>query len=128
MSGFGHVDLRVTSLEEALPFYDALLPALGFTERYHGAEWKVWGATGPPLPATAYVAITQSAAHVTNENRIAVWVAEPAEVDRVAAVVEAAGGLNVSGPKSMPYGPDYYAVYFSDPCGNRFEVYFRQAG
>ena len=101
MSGFGHVDLRVTSLEEALPFYDALLPVLGFTE---------------------------SPAHVANENRIAFWAAGPAEVDRVAAAVEAAEGRDIGGPKPMPYGPDYYALYFSDPCGNRFEVYFRQAG
>ena len=128
MSGFGHVALRVSSLEEALSFYDALMPALGFTERYHGPEWKVWGATEPALPATEYFAISESPKHVTNENRVAFWVAEPAEVDRVAEAVEAAGGRDISGPKSMPYGPDYYALYFSDPCGNRFEVYFRQSG
>lgn len=128
MSGFGHVDLRVSSLEEALSFYDALMPALGFTERYHGPEWKVWGATEPALPATEYFAITESPAHVANENRIAFWAAAPAEVDRVAAAVEAAEGRDISGPKPMPYGPDYYALYFSDPCGNRFEVYFRQSG
>jgi hypothetical protein len=34
----------------------------------------------------------------------------------------------MSGPKSMPFGPDYDAVFFPDPCGNRFEVYFRQVG
>jgi len=28
----------------------------------------------------------------------------------------------------MPYGPDYYAIFFADPCGNRFEVYHRLAG
>jgi catechol 2,3-dioxygenase-like lactoylglutathione lyase family enzyme len=128
VSGFGHIDLRVTSIEEALPFYEALLPALGFTQRYHGEEWKVWGATEPPLPATAYFGITESSEHVPNENRIAFWAAEPAEVDRIAAVVQAAGGRDVSGPKRMPYGPDYYAVFFADPCGNRFEVYFRRAG
>src|SRR6266511_5010207 len=33
MNPFGHVDLRVSKLETALPFYEALLPALGFTER-----------------------------------------------------------------------------------------------
>jgi catechol 2,3-dioxygenase-like lactoylglutathione lyase family enzyme len=128
MSGFGHLDLRVSSVDQALPFYEALLTALGFTRRYHGAEWKVWGKTDPPLPATAYLGITESADHAPNENRIAFWVAEPAEVDRIAAVVEEAGGSEISGPKPMPYGPDYYAVYFSDPSGNRFEVYFRQAG
>jgi predicted enzyme related to lactoylglutathione lyase len=30
---FGHVDLRVRDLGAALPFYEALLPELGFTER-----------------------------------------------------------------------------------------------
>jgi catechol-2,3-dioxygenase len=54
---FGHVDLRVTSMEEALPFYEALMPELGFSERH---------------------------------------------LDQ--------------------------AEFVADPCGNRFEVYFRQAG
>jgi catechol 2,3-dioxygenase-like lactoylglutathione lyase family enzyme len=125
---FGHVDLRVTSMEEALPFYEALLPALGFTQRYHSEVWKVWAVTEPPLPATAYFGITESTGHTPNESRIAFWAADPAEVDRIAAVVRDAGGRDLSGPKPMPYGPDYYAVYFADPCGNRFEVYFRQLG
>jgi hypothetical protein len=43
-------------------------------------------------------------------------------------VVEGAGGRDISGPKQMPYGPGYHAVYFSDPSGNRFEVYHRPHG
>ena len=35
-AAFGHIDLRVSDLTEAQSFYDALLPALGFTDRYHG--------------------------------------------------------------------------------------------
>lgn len=119
---FGHVDLRVSSMAEALPFYDELLPALGFTQRYHGPEWKVFAAEGE-LPSAAYFALVESAGHVPDESRIAFWAADRAEVDRVASVVAGAGGRDVSGPKEMPYGPDYYAVYFTDPCGNRFEVY-----
>jgi predicted enzyme related to lactoylglutathione lyase len=118
------MDLRVSSMSEALPFYEALLPALGFSERYHGEEWKVFAAR-EELPAAAYFAITESAEHVPNENRIAFWAADATEVDRIAALVEGAGGQEISGPKPMPYGPDYYALYFADPCGNRFEVYHR---
>jgi catechol 2,3-dioxygenase-like lactoylglutathione lyase family enzyme len=124
---FGHIDLRVSSIAEALPFYEALLPALGFSERYHGPEWKVFATREEP-PATAYFAIVESVEHVPNENRIAFWAADRAEVERVAKVVEGAGGQEISGPKQMPYGPDYYAVYFSDPADNRFEVYHRLAG
>src|SRR4051794_20538658 len=120
---FGHIDLRVTSMAEALPFYEALLPALGFTRRFHGA-WEGF-ATTDELPGAGYFAITESPGHQPNENRIAFWADDEAMVKRVAVIVESAGGRDVSGPKPMPYGPHYYAVYFGDPCGNRFEVYHR---
>ncbi len=126
---FGHVDLRVRSLDEALPFYEALLPELGFVHCYHGATWKIWGAgTDADLPGAAYFGITESPGHVLNENRIAFWVTGPAEVDRIAALLEEAEARDVSGPKRMPYGPDYYAVLFEDPSGNRLEIYHRLAG
>lgn len=121
---FGHVDLRVSSMPEAMPFYEALLPALGFTRTYHGPEWKAWATEQPP-PATAYFAIVENVGHAPNSNRIAFWTAEPGEVDRLAALVRSSGGLEISGPRAMPYGPGYYAVYFCDPCGNPFEVYHR---
>jgi catechol 2,3-dioxygenase-like lactoylglutathione lyase family enzyme len=127
VSPFGHMDVRVRDLAGAEAFYEALLPALGFTERYHGGLWKVW-ATTDPLPGTAYFGITESPSHAANENRIAFWVAGDGDVDRIAAVAREAGALELSGPQSMPYGPGYYAVYFADPSGNRIEVYHRPEG
>ena len=127
MTGFGHIDLRVSDIAVAQAFYEELMPALGFTERYHGDAWKVWAKPEPPLPATPYFGITESKDHAPNENRIAFWVGSREHVDRVAAIVSACGGRDVSGPKEMPYGPGYYAVFFADPCGNRLEVYVRPA-
>ena len=124
MNHFGHIDLRVSDIASALRFYDELMPALGFTERYHGEEWKVW-ATTDPLPRTAYFGITEEQAHVANANRIAFWVESAREVDRVAEVARGAGASGLSGPKPMPYGPGYYAAFFADPSGNRLEVYVR---
>jgi len=118
------MDLRVADLAVAEPFYDALLPALGFTERYHGEAWKVW-ATTEPLSGTAYLGTTESLGHLANENRIAFWVASREDVERVAVVARDAGALELSGPKEMPYGPGYYAIFFADPSGNRLEVYVR---
>jgi catechol 2,3-dioxygenase-like lactoylglutathione lyase family enzyme len=116
------MDVRVTDLSAAQPFYEALLPALGLTERYHGETWRVWAAT-TPLPGTAFFAITESAEHVANENRIAFWVESREDVERLAEVAREAGALELSGPKDMSYGPGYYAVFFADPNGNRLEVY-----
>jgi catechol 2,3-dioxygenase-like lactoylglutathione lyase family enzyme len=104
--------------------YDRLLPALGFTEGFHGETWKVW-ATTEPLPSTAYFGITEEPGHVANGNRIAFWVSSAGEVDRVTEVARSAGAADVSGPKPMPYGPGYYASFFTDPSGNRLEVYVR---
>jgi catechol 2,3-dioxygenase-like lactoylglutathione lyase family enzyme len=121
---FGHVDLRVSSMEEALPFYAALLPAVGFTRQFHGPEWKVW-ATDQALPAAAYFGIVEDAGHRPNATRIAFWTESAEEVDRLAAVARDAGALELSGPKPMPYSPGYYAVYFADPSGNPLEIYHR---
>ncbi len=123
MNPFGHIDLRVRELTVAQACYEALLPALGVTERYHSEQWKVW-ATTEELPATACFAIVESEDHVANESRIAFWVATPEDVDRLAAVARDAGA-DLSGPKPMPYGPGYYAAFFADPSGNRLEVYHR---
>src|SRR6266436_3556035 len=59
---FGHIDLRVSDIGEAVGFYEALLPALGFTRRFDGETWRVWAAEDP-LPATAYFGITEDQAH-----------------------------------------------------------------
>ena len=119
MNPFGHVDVRVADVAAAQCFYDALLPELGFTERYHGGEWKVWATTD-----TAYFGVVESRDHVPNENRIAFAVPSAADVDRLAGLA-AAAGAELSGPKPMPYGEGYYAVFFSDPSGNRLEIYHR---
>ena len=125
MNPFGHIDLRVRDVAAAQAFYEALLPELGFTQRYHGDQWKVW-ATTEPLPETAYFAIVESADHVPNENRIAFSAETPNDVDRLAEVARRAGAGDLSGPKEMPsYGAGYYAVFFADPSGNRLEVYRR---
>ena len=121
---FGHIDLRVSSMDAALPFYDALLPELGFTRRFHGPQWKVWAAELEP-PAAAYLAITESPSHRQGESRIAFWTDSAAEVDRLAAIAAHAGASDVSGPKEMPYSPGYYAVFFADPTGNLLEIYHR---
>jgi catechol 2,3-dioxygenase-like lactoylglutathione lyase family enzyme len=120
VSGFGHIDLRVSDAEAALPFYETLMPELGYTLRFHGDEWKVWARADAALPAVQYFGFTESADHVANENRIAFWVESRADVDRLAGLVGAT-------PKEVPYGPGYYAIFFDDPSGNRLEIYHRPA-
>lgn len=46
---FSHIDLRVPGFAAALPFYEKLLPALGFTRTFHSARWRVFAAEGELL-------------------------------------------------------------------------------
>jgi catechol 2,3-dioxygenase-like lactoylglutathione lyase family enzyme len=124
MNPFGHIDQRVRSMEEALPFYEALLPALGFTRPYHGEAWKVFAAEGMP-PGTPYFAFTEDPDHRPSASRIAFWVSGPEEVDRIGGILHEIGATITGGPARYPYSPSYYAVYFEDPSGNPLEVYYR---
>lgn len=122
---FGHIDLRVRDLDISVRFFGAWLPLLGFSTTCHGRVWKVFG-TDEPLPSGPYFAITEDAEHVPNRNRIAFWARDSAHVDLVAHAAVAAGALEIEGPAPCPeYDPSYYAVFFEDPSGNRFEIYHR---
>ena len=123
---FNHIDLRVSDIDQAMRFYAALLPALGFTRQRHDAEWKVFSAEGE-FPSVPYFGFTREPDHRPNATRIAFWVSSTREVDRLAQVVGSAGGRNVSGPKACPeYSSTYYAVFFEDPSGNKLEICFRE--
>jgi predicted enzyme related to lactoylglutathione lyase len=119
-----HIDLYVRSFEEALPFYEKFLPALGFTRAFHTPRWKVFAAEGE-LPSAAYFAITEDPAHNPNRNLIGFWAAGRDEVDRMAQLVRDSGGKIIDWPRLFPISPSYYAVYFEDPCGNRYEFLHR---
>jgi catechol 2,3-dioxygenase-like lactoylglutathione lyase family enzyme len=123
---YDHIDLRVRSLAEARPFYEALLPALGFTRDVRIEHWLQFEAAGVDS-ATEFFGVTESSRHVANECRIAFWADSPSEVDRLAEIIVRAGARNVEGP-GYHEGPGYYAVFFEDPSGNRLEICHRTEG
>ena len=120
---FDHLDLRVPDLEAAAPFYQKLLPALGFTQQVEIEGWLQFEGEAEGGEATAFFGVTESPGHVPNENRIAFWAESEAGVDRLAHTARLAGAKLMEGP--MPYEPGYYAVFFEDPAGNRLEICYR---
>ena len=122
---YDHIDLRVPELAEARPFYEMLLPALGFIRKTEIPDWVQYEAAAPDNGPAPFFGVTESPGHVPNENRIAFWVKDPAEVDRLAVIAVHAGARNVEGPGSED--ETYYAVFFEDPCGNRLEICHRSA-
>jgi predicted lactoylglutathione lyase len=122
MRRYDHVDLRVRNLPAARSFYEMLLPALGFD---HDANIEGWiqFENSSEEGAVEFFGVTESAHHKANECRIAFWASSNAEVDRLAQIVRRAGGSNIEGPAYET--PNYYALFFEDPSGNRFEICHR---
>ena len=118
---FDHIDLRVPKLADVTVFYQTLLPALGFSQKVFVEGWLEFEVAG--TAATEFFGITESPTHIPNENRIAFWAENPAEVDRIARIAVQAGARNMEGP--MDYVPGYRAAFFEDPCGNRLEICHR---
>jgi catechol 2,3-dioxygenase-like lactoylglutathione lyase family enzyme len=127
MNPFSHIDLRVRDLSVATEFYREFLPAIGFT-RWWGGEGEGRGSSALGVfPSKPFFGFTEDPSHQPNGARIAFWVSSPAEVDRVAGVIQSAGARNIEGPFSNPeYDETYYAVFFEDPSGNRLEVVHRE--
>jgi len=123
---YDHIDLRVRSLVEARPFYEALLPALGFTLDVGIEGWLQFETAGAGS-ATEFFGVTESSRHIANECRIAFWADSTSDVDRLAEIVVRAGARNVEGPGYYE-GHGYYAVFFEDPSGNRLEICHRSEG
>lgn len=123
---FDHVDLRVRSLAEVREFYMKFLPAVGFPEIEEQADWIGFSAMRDESKPE-FIGVIEDREHKPNATRLAFWAETREEVDRIAEVVAAAGGKNLEGPMLNPeYGPDYYAMFFEDPCGNRLEVCCRR--
>ena len=117
---YDHIDLRVPRLSEATKFYETLLPAVGFRRRVAVEGWLQFEAEG----VTEFFGVTESPHFTPNENRIAFWAESAAAMDALARLVVQAGARNIEGP--MVYEAGYYAVFFEDPFGNRFEICHRE--
>ena len=124
---FDHLDLRVSNIADARPFYDALLPALGFTRQQpDGATWH-YGVAGDKRD-TPFIELNEEPGHRGGPTRFAFWADTEEEVNRLGEIARAAGARVVEGPEyCADYTPGYYAVFFEDTDGNKWEVCCRTA-
>jgi catechol 2,3-dioxygenase-like lactoylglutathione lyase family enzyme len=117
-----HVDLRVRDRAGGIAFYEAILGTLGHVR----SESELWVTFAPPDEEGApddqmWFGFTVDPQMTPGLTRVAFRAQTCEDVDRVTTVALEIGAQNIEGP-DYSYGPEYYAVFFEDPDGNRLEV------
>jgi len=131
-----HIEITVRDMGTAVPFYDRLLPLLGFDlmkrsdaliERH---EKHVVSYEHPRLgfaitsPRSAFADETINRRKPGALHHLAFRARSRADVDRLHLELKAIGATIVSPPREYPeYTPaGYYALYFKDPDGIKYEI------
>ncbi|KVG26010.1 VOC family protein [Burkholderia diffusa] len=120
-----HVSIGVPDIDQARPFYDGVMAALGATRVYDRGTALGYGERCNASDTTStFVAIYLDPAEVGVSKRH--WCFKAASREQVHAFFEAglsAGGRPDGDPGLRPhYHADYYAAFVVDPAGNRIEA------
>lgn len=130
-----HIQITVQDMRVAVPFYDRLMPLLGFdSERrveatIESSELHVVDYSHPRLcfcissPRAAFADDDVHRRRPGSLHHLAFRADSRAEVDRLHTELVKIGAPIVSAPKLFPeYSPTYYAVFFKDLEGIKYEV------
>jgi catechol 2,3-dioxygenase-like lactoylglutathione lyase family enzyme len=131
-----HIEITVKDMGVAVPFYDKLLPLLGFDaqERVSAAIQEHDKHVVQYTHARLGFAITSPRSGFASEainrrkpgalHHLAFKAPSRTEVDRLHSKLKQIGATIVSPPREYPeYTPaGYYALYFKDPEGIKYEI------
>jgi catechol 2,3-dioxygenase-like lactoylglutathione lyase family enzyme len=127
-SGFiNHLDLTVTNLARSCTFYDKVLGRLGYRRaaEYEG-DVPCWALTrsGVTLSIglhTARVEVPHNR-YAAGLHHLAFHLSSRSEVDAFHEFLVGERVVILDAPNEYDYTPGYYAVFFADPDGIKFEL------
>jgi catechol 2,3-dioxygenase-like lactoylglutathione lyase family enzyme len=131
-----HIQITVQDIIIAESFYDKLLPLLGFDLRHKSRavieehEFQVVEYTHPRLvfaitsPRRAFVGDEINRRKPGALHHLAFKVGSRVEVDKLHSDLNKIGATLVSPPREYPEytPPGYYALFFKDPEGIKYEI------
>lgn len=121
----GYVTIGAHDVEQALPFFDAVLGALDYERTMPFEGWAFYGPKGGEPCVGVCRPHDGQGPRAGNGIMVALRAATKAQIEAAHAAALAAGGSD-EGPAG--YRPPeatsgFYAAYFRDPVGNKFCAY-----
>jgi glyoxylase I family protein len=127
-----HIALTVSDLERSAAFYDRVFEFIGFkrvevpesTQHAMKTRLKAWVGPGYSIsirPSKGVFALGPHDRNAPGLNHIAFTAEDRSDVDKMYELLKQMGATVLDAPAEYPYSPGYFAVYFTDPDGLKFE-------
>ncbi len=125
-----HIALTVSDLERSTAFYNKVFEFIGFkrvevpesTQQAMKTRLKAWVGPGYSIsirPST--VAYRVHDRNALGSNHMAFSAEDRSDVEKMYGLLKEIGARVLDAPAEYPYSPGYFAVYFTDPDGLKFE-------
>jgi glyoxylase I family protein len=128
----GHIALTVSDLERSTAFYNKVFEFIGFksvevpesTQQTMKTRLKAWVGPGYSISIGLSKGDFARRVHDRNApgfNHLAFTAENRSDVEKLYEFLKQTGATILDAPAEYPYLPGYFAVYFTDPDGLKFE-------
>jgi glyoxylase I family protein len=127
-----HIALTVGNLERSTAFYNKVFEFIGFkavevpesTQQAMKTRLKAWAGPGYSISIRPSKGEFARKAHDRNApgfNHLAFTAENRSDVEKLYELLKQTGATILDAPAEYPYSPGYFAVYFADLDGLKFE-------
>jgi catechol 2,3-dioxygenase-like lactoylglutathione lyase family enzyme len=126
VNGIAHIQLTVNRFDEALAFYEQLLPFLGLQVVVRDPKRLLYCIGGRTAVAVARSSREHRDAGFDQRrvglHHLCFRARAREDVDALHAFLQTIGARIVHPPEDGPWAPGYYSMLFEDPDGIRLEI------
>lgn len=120
----GYVTIGALNVEEAMPFYDAVLGAIGYERQFFDGGWAGYGPSGQDANTFICPPFDGQPARGGNGIMIAFKGESKEAVAAAHAAALAHGGTDEGAPGARPAdSTSFYGAYVRDPTGNKIAIF-----
>jgi glyoxylase I family protein len=127
-----HIALTVSDLERSTAFYSKVFEFIGFkrvevpesTQQAMKTRVQAWVGQGYSIsirPSKGEFAHRLHDRNAPGFNHLAFSAKDRSDIEKMYALLKEMGATILDAPAEYPYSPGYFAVYFADPDGLKFE-------